>query len=47
VLLEAAALAWAGSAPANAFDDCMLDKMAGLTSDAAAKGFSWARLSRG
>jgi hypothetical protein len=47
VFFAAAALGWAGPAPANGFDDCVLDKMAVLASDAAAKGFSSAKLSRG
>lgn len=44
VFLAAAALAWAGPALANAFDDCVLDKMAGVTSDAAAKAIKEACL---
>lgn len=40
----AAALAWAGPALANAFDDCVLDRMAGVTSDAAAKAIKEACL---
>ncbi|MDA9430226.1 hypothetical protein XH88_00165 [Bradyrhizobium sp. CCBAU 51627] len=42
--MAAAALACADSALANAFDDCVLDKMAGVTSDAAAKAIEEACL---
>ncbi|GAB9240847.1 hypothetical protein [Bradyrhizobium diazoefficiens] len=44
VFLATAALAWAGPALANAFDDCVLNKMAGVTSDAAAKAIKEACL---
>ena len=44
MLLGAAALAWASPALANALDDCVLNKMAGVTSDAAAKAIKEACL---
>ncbi len=36
-LAAAAAVAWAGAVHANAFDDCVLKTMQGVTSDAAAQ----------
>jgi hypothetical protein len=43
-LAAAAAVAWAGAVHANAFDDCVLKTMQGVTSDAAAQSIKEACL---